>query len=228
MAGPVFLLCGGRTGGTFLADALARLPGMVLLYEPLYPELPDLVRQNPERSAAVLKHRTVRHHMRGYTLMNDVTLRALHAERGTNPEAYFRFLVEGAPGRPLIKLSRMYGRRSLLRDWFPDATFISLLRDPREQFRSMQRLNWPLDYFGMLSAFGVVARNRHAVYDEAGEVLFLRAWHLAKREAGDLAHLTLHYEDILRNPEHELGTAAVTLGYPPELGAELSHLVQPE
>ncbi len=225
---PVFLLCGGRTGGTFLADALARLPGMTLLYEPLYPELPDLVRQNPERSDPLLKHRTVRHPMRGYTLMNDVTLRALHAERGTNPEAYFRFIVEEAHGRPLIKLSRMYGRRRLLREWFPDAVFISLLRDPHEQFRSMRRVGWLPDYFGMLSDFGVVTRNRMAVWDEAGEVLFTRAWHLAKREAGDLAHLTLRYGDILRNPEHELGTAAVTLGYPSELGAELSHLVQPE
>ncbi len=232
MSSPVFLLCGGRTGGTFLADALSRLPGMSLLHEPLYPDLPNLVEQNPERAAPILKHTTVRHHMRGYTHMPQQQLRELHTERDKDPEAYFRFLVEEARGRPIIKVCRMYGRRHLLRQWFPDAKFIHLWRGAAAQLESMRVCGMPPDYFGMLSAARPLfesspeAQRQLDMGRDLAPALFQFAWTQAMDEANDLADLTLNWSRVLYDPTCELGKASELLGFLTKLGADLAHLVQ--
>lgn len=231
MSNPVFLLCGGRTGGTVLADILAQLPGMSLLIEPMHPDVPRLATMNPRHTPAILKHHIRPHHMRGYAHMPQKCLRELHGARDKDPEAYFRFLVEEARGRPTIKVCRMYGRRHLLREWFPDAKFIHLWRGAAAQLHSMKLCGMPPNYFGMLSAarslFESSPEPQRQLYmgRDLAPALFQFAWQLAVEEANDLADLTLNWSRLLDTPTYELGKAAVLLGFPPELGADLAHLV---
>ncbi len=145
---PIFLVCQGRSGGTILAHALAEsLPGTTLLNEPLHDELATHAARQAKRTPAHLRHDGVTDPWRGYVGVRFDT----HATmRDAVPVKinWLDNLISQVEQRPVIKLLRMWGNLQRLRDAFPDADFIHLHREWKQQWASYNGLGFLRDYFG--------------------------------------------------------------------------------
>lgn len=203
MAGdsPVIVACQGRTGGTALADVLARMAGGLLLLEPLHPHLGKVIREDPATTHRKLRHRIRPHPFRHYRYFPAGELLRL---RGVDR---LRYLADRAPARPVIKVCRAWGQLAELRQAVPSAKMVHLWRRFRDQDRSLRRAGIPHGYFG--------EPGRNAP----------DAWKRCKAEGGSVADVSLPYDALLRDPEGTLGILEATLQLQPGSGQGWAHLV---
>jgi hypothetical protein len=128
-------------------------------------------------------------------------------------EALRRTLLEEATSYPAMFLSLMrffanaHGKRScgektphngllteLLYEWYPDASVIHILRDPRDAVASMLRMPW--------APKNVVSNTRAWLSFNLG----------ARRSSGNPGYLLVRYEELVKNPEVELRRICAFVG----------------
>lgn len=197
----IFVLCQGRTGGTILADVLARMADGLLLIEPLHPHLGRVIREDPVATHAKLGHRVRKHPFADY---QEYDFRYLMNRRGFERIAY---LVRDAPRTPVLKVCRLWGKIGELRRYHPEARFVHLWRDAQSQHESMRRAGIPHGYFG-----------------EPGETP-LDAWRRALDEGRAHADVSISYAGLLAKPAENLSILEALLRLPPGSGAQWADLV---
>jgi hypothetical protein len=194
MAGPIFLICQGRSGGTIVAHALAEALSAPLLLEPFHDDLRDWVKKQPKRTPAHLRHDGVTNPYRGYEGL-DLTHQATLASPPGRKLVWLDYLVHQAGGRPVVKVLRMWGHMARLREEFPDATILHLHRDPGAQWRSYKGLGFPRDYFGEYR-HGYKFTGYSDLSDLSDEGFHWAVWALALEEGKSVADLSVSLSDV--------------------------------
>lgn len=215
MPQPVFVVCQGRTGGTHLADCIARATGGTFLYEPLHPRLLRNVQDNPERTNAKLGHATFRWPNRGYQHLHFPALVRLHCPQGSKDSSVVKWLDYLAHycDKPVFKLCRLFGRLHLLREAFPAARIVHLWRDWPSQSASYADVGFTSDYFGNGTAYGLPPG------------ALRQTWDYAKREGRMVADISLAWDVVLHEPRTAAGCLQPVLGLEDAERTELVRLL---
>ena len=207
-----FILGRGRSGTTWLARALTQHPAIAVAPEGLfvlnlfgrYASRPLTPRALERFCADLLRERR----MHSWHLQRERLTERLRAL--PEPVRYsqacatvYRSYAEDTLGRGELSwigdknpLHALFGDR--LARLFPDARFIHVSRDHRDNVRSFRAAAFDLDHGGALAY-------RWRRYND--EVLRLR-------ERAPERVLSLRFEDLLRCPEHELSRVCAFLGLP--------------
>ncbi len=187
---PVFVVCQGRTGGTHLADCIARAVSGTLLIEPLHPRLLRNIQDNPERTNAKLKHTTLRWPNGGYQHLHFPALVRQHCTQDSRDPTVVKWLdyLVAYCDRPVFKVCRLFGRLHLLREAFPSGRIVHLWRDWPSQSASYADVGFTSDYFGNGTAYGLPPG------------ALRQTWDYAKREGQMVADISLAWGAILHEP----------------------------
>lgn len=146
--GPVFLVGWWRSGTTFLWSLLRDDPRYTGYFEPFHPHLDVHLEEGTDHVDPT--HRGVEDYWTEYRALPRDRLgeawrpwfgrSRLHLdpeEEAPDLRAYVDLLVEEAPGRPVLKVVRGPFRARWLREAYPDATVVHVLRNPRCIWTSM-------------------------------------------------------------------------------------------
>ncbi|MGQ0720629.1 MAG: sulfotransferase family protein [Candidatus Eiseniibacteriota bacterium] len=205
-SGPVFVVGAPRSGTTLLLETLNRHPDLWLCEETYFlhfvwgrrQRLGDLRNERNRRRLvdAYLATKRVR--------QQDVDLAKLAEalmEEGTSYEAFFESLMRfcaRAHGRTRFgeKTPDHARRADVLCNLFPDCALVHLVRDPRDVVASLLRMPW--------GDKSVLANTRQWVECERG----------ALAVQGRPNYFRVVFEDLVANPEVELGKLCDFVGVP--------------
>lgn len=193
---PIFIVGGPRSGTTLLRNMLNRHPALAICRETSFYHYVYIRRRNfGSLSDLRNRERLVKEYLatdRIRSLQMDLpALQQTLLAEGTSYDAFFASLVrfyarsqgkkrggEKTPHHALFT--------ETLCEWYPDATVIHVLRDPRDVVASLQRMPW-----GPNSVLG----NTH---------LWLRHNLAARRSRLRPQYLKVRYEQLVARPEEEL------------------------
>lgn len=184
---PTIIMAQGRSGGTAISDALARVTGAPYLLEPLHPDLLAIVGRQPAATRPFMRHRTLRDHpwsdFLHYT--DDLRgLRATHLDSEQRVLDWLGWLIAKAKAPPVMKLARGWQYLDAIRTWFPDVCIIHVWREFDAQQASRQRVGFRGDYFGDHACWGLKSDEHRA------------AWAICRGAASSVANGIVQYEQI--------------------------------
>jgi len=149
---PIFLYTSWRTGGTALAKAFKASENNILFYDPLNQALSDInLAENIYSESWSSNHPNGFRYFEEYLPLfkNGVipTFPDLSNFKFKNSSPKFKeelfkyisslvYYAEGKRKTPIFKFEQLEGHVSYLRDKFPSATHIGLVRNPKDQFDS--------------------------------------------------------------------------------------------
>jgi hypothetical protein len=204
--GPVFVVGAPRSGTTLLLETLNRHPDLWLCEETYFlhfvwgrrQRLGDLREERNRRRLVDAYLATKRIRQQDVDL---VKLAGTLMEEGTSCEALFESLMRfcaHAHGRTRFgeKTPDHARRADVLCSLFPDCALVHLVRDPRDVVASLLRMPW--------GDRSVLANTRQWVECERGA--------LAVRERPNYVRVV--FEDLVANPEVELGRLCEFVGLP--------------
>ena len=185
---PVLILAQGRSGGTWFADEVAKLVGdkAALFYEPLNTDYNIRESLKIRHTPPINKHRVRTDMFRAYHMLDvDKLLTLPPCER-------LLYIVLAAQGQglvPVVKVCRFAGRAEVLAACY-DWHVLHFWREFQPQFESRAKIELGAYYWGEAHAYGT--------YDE------YEVWRLAKDEGQRVADLSIQYEDLVNDQEHQL------------------------
>lgn len=228
---PVFLVGWWRSGTTFFWNLLRDDDRYTCYFEPLHEHLPVYldIAPVPETDPT---HLDVASYWREYRHVLDERLDEQWApwfgrdrwvlspeEEAPKLRDHLDLLIGSAPGRPVFKLVRGSFRTAWLRETYPDATIVHIVRDPRCVWTSMVGRDAgsddpiPVERHGFFHAMLRIADELGLGTDEHLYRLFYRVWVRAYRSVEAVADLTWWYDDAVREPDAWLGTHLVEAGW---------------
>jgi hypothetical protein len=194
---PIFIVGAPRSGTTLLRNMLNRHPAIAIYRESDFYHRVYL-RRKSFGSLSVIRNRQhlVKQYLStrcvGRMQMDPKALEAILLQDGVSYEAFFlsllRFYAETQGKRRCgEKTPRHALVTEALWEWYPGATVIHLVRDPRDVVASFLRMPWA----------------DHNVLGNAN--LWLRYNLAARRSRHHPQYLLVHYEQLVTQPEQELG-----------------------
>ena len=201
---PIFIVGAPRSGTTLLRNMLNRHPAIAIyresdFYHYVYRRRRSFGNLGDLRN----RQRLVKEYLstRGVRRMQ-MELQALEAtllEEGVSYEAFFLSLLRCyAQAQGKKRCGEKTPRHALITEelcqWYPDASIIHLVRDPRDVVASFLRLPW----------------SDHNVLGNAH--LWLRFNHAARSSQHRPRYLLVHYEQLVTQPEQELRRICSSIG----------------
>jgi Sulfotransferase family len=201
---PIFIVGGPRSGTTLLRNMLNRHPAVAICRETEFFHWVYSRRRNfGSLSDLENRRRVVKEYLATQRIQR----------MRVDLEALSRTLLDEATSYPAMFLSLIrffadaHGKRrcgektphngliaELLYEWYPDASVIHILRDPRDAVASMLRMPW---------APNNVVSNARA---------WLNFNLAARRSSGNPRYLLVRYEELVKNPEVELRRICAFVG----------------
>jgi hypothetical protein len=201
---PIFIVGGPRSGTTLLRNMLNRHPAIAICRETEFFHWVYSRRRNFGPLSDLENRRRV--------VKEYIATQRIQRMR-VDLEDLSRTLLEEATSYPAMFLSLMrffasaHGKRrcgektphnglitELLYEWYPDASVIHILRDPRDAVASMLRMPW--------APKNVVSNTRAWLSFNLG----------ARRSSGNPGYLLVRYEELVLNPEVELRRICAFVG----------------
>ena len=174
----VFIHSGWRSTGTWMWSEFRANPGVMAFYEPLHELLKDITREGIRRESPtewnsnhpdgppyfeeftpLLARRGIARYHRSFAF--DRFFLARH-EREPRLQAYLSQLVDLAhrAGKlPVLKFCRSHGRVAWMREHFPNALHVAVLRDPVGQWNSAWRQAECGNPYFLATALAILARH---------------------------------------------------------------------
>lgn len=155
---------------------------------------------------------------------------------------YIEIMVEQAPQRPVLQFNRIDFRLPWIRHNFPNAKIIHLFRHPRDEWYSslfdtrLRHKECTMQEFLEHEGFYLGAWGRDLKYQfpfvdpetcEHPYHLFYFIWRLSFLFGLEYAHYSVAYEDIMVQPEDELGQLFDFVGVDPDNFDALMRNIQP-
>ena len=203
---PIFIVGVPRSGTTLLRVILNKHPNIAICDETYFfyyvysrrRAFGDLTREDNRRRLVEAYLGTWRISRLG---LDRQELESRLLREGTDYRAFFSSLLGAyaesrSKPRPGEKTPQHAEHVEALFDWYPDATVIHVVRDPRDVVASLRSVPW-----GRSSA---VANAR----------LWVDLTGAAERAAGRRGFISLRYEDLVTHPEDSLRSLCRTLGEP--------------
>jgi hypothetical protein len=200
---PFFIVCCSRSGSTLLQTLLDAHPNLSVPPEsqiyyrfgPVFPYYGDLsVSENRRCFIRDLLNDAYIQQWNLETSVDDIEEMIFHPSRAKIIEAIFRLYAEKKGAKRWGDKTPEHIRYlSLIREDFPNARLIHLVRDGRDVAEAYQRM-----MFGPVSPLGLGREWRR-------EVMF---WREFQQQQGTDHTLEVRYEDLVRSPEDVLRTIA--------------------
>ncbi len=249
----IFITARFRSGSTFLWNVFRSLKGFTSYYEPLNERRwfdPALRGQRVDST-----HKNVTDYWREYDGLPELGnwYREEWVDRNLFMDAsfwdpglqrYIEILIKKSQGRPVLQFNRVDFRLPWLRRNFPGAKLIHLFRHPRDQWCSalMDLKSFPRDAstaaFEAQDKFYLLRWARDLKYhfpflderhNEHPYDLFYYIWKLSYLFGKKYAHISVSYEEIIKNPRPQLQSLFHTLGMDPcDLEAAVKLVEQPK
>jgi hypothetical protein len=213
---PIFIVGAPRSGTTLLRAILNKHPSIAICDESYFfyyvysrrRAFGDLAQEGNRRRLVEAYLETWRIRRLG---LDQQELERRLLREGTDYPALFMSLMEAyaesrAKRRPGEKTPHHAQHVETLFDWFPDATVIHVVRDPRDVVASLRKVPW--------------GRNSVA----ANARLWIDLTQAAERSAERSGFVSLRYEDLVSHPGNTLRSLCLALGEPyvPELLSDRS------
>ncbi|MBI2047654.1 MAG: sulfotransferase [Parcubacteria group bacterium] len=110
---------------------------------------------------------------------------------------------KSVPGRFVQKTPKIEFHYRLLQEWFgKDIFFVHMIRDPYDSFASFREFKRTMMYDANVGIEGFVLRYRHS------------CWLARIRTLMNKNYIVVRYEDLVKNPKHELQRIVNIIGIP--------------
>ncbi|MCI0682542.1 MAG: sulfotransferase [Gemmataceae bacterium] len=239
-----------RSGSTLLWNLFRAIDGCTAYYEPFNERRWFDPTSRGEQTDAT--HKGVTEYWREYEGLQELDNHYREAWIGHNlfmdkdvwdpaMKRYVEVLVERAPGRPVLQFNRIDFRLPWFRHHFPRAKIVHLYRHPRDQWISS--LVDPAEYPRDATMTEFANHDHYYLRLWAGDLkyhfpflaesccshayeMFYFLWKLSYLYGRKYAHVSVCYEDLLREPEKRLAELFDKLAMPGNDLAGLAKLVE--